>query len=603
MRIGGREQNFSETVKGRILIFTILIVTSFLFLIFRLWYLQIIKSDELKLLAENNRVRTIPLKAYRGKIFDRKNKEIINSRPFFNLLLTPEDVKEPDRILSIIASRFKIDMDRIKMEIKNSHTPFQPVTLKRNLSREEVAFIEEHRIDLPGVFLDIEPARNYVHEEAASHIFGYVGEITKLQLDNLRNSDYRLGDLIGQYGIEKRYESTLKGKRGSKNVEVDAVGRELKVLREVKPDFGYNLYLTIDIELQKEAEGLFEGKNGALVAMDPRDGSILAMVSKPSFNPNFFAGGVSKEYWSSLTADNYKPLQNRAIQGQYPPGSVFKIITATAGLEEGVITPATIINCPGFFKLGKKTYRCWKKSGHGKMDLQNALIQSCDVFFYTVGFRLGVDRLSQYAYSSGLGNSTDIDLEGEKTGLIPTSDWKEKAKGEPWIAGETLSVSIGQSFNLVTPIQLANMISAVANGGTIFKPRIVNKIETESGINDVKPEIKGKLAATQKTLDIIRDSLRGVVSDARGTGRAAAISGIVVAGKTGTAQVIKMKESEDKADEDLPYEFRDHAWFVAFAPYENPTIAVAVLVEHGGHGGSAAAPIAGRLIKSYLLTQ
>ncbi|MEK7845580.1 MAG: penicillin-binding protein 2, partial [Nitrospinota bacterium] len=435
MRIGGREQNFSETVKGRILIFTILIVTSFLFLIFRLWYLQIIKSDELKLLAENNRVRTIPLKAYRGKIFDRNNKEIINSRPSFNLLLTPEDVKEPDRILSIIASRFKIDMDRIKMEIKNSHTPFQPVTLKRNLSREEVAFIEEHRIDLPGVFLDIEPARNYVHEEAASHIFGYVGEITKLQLDNLRNSDYRLGDLIGQYGIEKRYESTLKGKRGSKNVEVDAVGRELKVLREVKPDFGYNLYLTIDIELQKGAEGLFEGKNGALVAMDPRDGSILAMVSKPSFNPNFFAGGVSKEYWSNLTADNYKPLQNRAIQGQYPPGSVFKIITATAGLEEGVITPATIINCPGFFKLGKKTYRCWKKSGHGKMDLQNALIQSCDVFFYTVGFRLGVDRLSQYAYSSGLGNSTDIDLEGEKTGLIPTSDWKEKAKGEPWIAG------------------------------------------------------------------------------------------------------------------------------------------------------------------------
>ncbi|MEK6546128.1 MAG: penicillin-binding protein 2 [Nitrospinota bacterium] len=603
MRIGGREQNFSETVKGRILIFTILIVTSFLFLIFRLWYLQIIKSDELKLLAENNRVRTIPLKAYRGKIFDRNNKEIINSRPSFNLLLTPEDVKEPDRILSIIASRFKIDMDRIKMEIKNSHTPFQPVTLKRNLSREEVAFIEEHRIDLPGVFLDIEPARNYVHEEAASHIFGYVGEITKLQLDNLRNSDYRLGDLIGQYGIEKRYESTLKGKRGSKNVEVDAVGRELKVLREVKPDFGYNLYLTIDIELQKGAEGLFEGKNGALVAMDPRDGSILAMVSKPSFNPNFFAGGVSKEYWSNLTADNYKPLQNRAIQGQYPPGSVFKIITATAGLEEGVITPATIINCPGFFKLGKKTYRCWKKSGHGKMDLQNALIQSCDVFFYTVGFRLGVDRLSQYAYSSGLGNSTDIDLEGEKTGLIPTSDWKEKAKGEPWIAGETLSVSIGQSFNLVTPIQLANMISAVANGGTIFKPRIVNKIETESGVNEVKPEIKGKLAATQKTLDIIRDSLRGVVSDERGTGRAAAISGIVVAGKTGTAQVIKMKESEDKADEDLPYEFRDHAWFVAFAPYENPTIAVAVLVEHGGHGGSAAAPIAGRLIKSYLLTQ
>ena len=603
MRIGGREQNFSETVKGRILIFTILIVTSILFLIFRLWYLQIIKSDELKLLAENNRVRTIPLKAYRGKIFDRNNKEIINSRPSFNLLLTPEDVKEPERILSIIASRFKIDVDRIKMKIKNSYTPFQPVTLKRNLSWEEVAFIEEHRTDLPGVFLDIEPVRNYVHGEAASHVFGYVGEITKLQLDNQRNSDYRLGDLIGQYGIEKRYESTLKGKRGSKYVEVDAVGRELKVLREVKPDFGYNLYLTIDIELQKEAEELFEGKNGALVAMDPRDGSIIAMVSKPSFNPNFFAGGVSKEYWSNLTADNYKPLQNRAIQGQYPPGSVFKIITVTAGLEEGVITPATIINCPGFFKLGKKTYRCWKKSGHGKMDLQNALIQSCDVFFYTVGFRLGVDRLSQYAYSSGLGNSTDIDLEGEKAGLIPTSDWKERAKGEPWVAGETLSVSIGQSFNLVTPIQLANMISAVANGGTIFKPRIVYKIETESGVNEVKPEIKGKLAAAQKTLDIIRDSLRGVVSDARGTGRAATISGIVVAGKTGTAQVIKMKESEDKADEDLPYEFRDHAWFVAFAPYENPTIAVAVLVEHGGHGGSAAAPIAGRLIKKYLLTQ
>ncbi|MBI3601076.1 MAG: penicillin-binding protein 2 [Nitrospinae bacterium] len=601
MRLSGQEQNFSEVIKRRMLVFTALIIAFFLFLIFRLWYLQVIKSDELKLMAENNRVRTVPLKAYRGKIFDRNKREIIDSRPSFNLSLTPEDVKDIERVLSAIGSKIKIDTERIKREIKNS-APFQPVIIKRDISWDEVAFIEERLLDLPGIFLDIEPVRNYLHGETGSHIFGYLGEITKTQLDGLKISDYRLGDFIGQYGIEKKYETILKGKRGSKLMEVDAAGRELKILRQTDPDFGYNLYLTIDIELQKEAERLFEGKNGALVAMDPRDGSILAMVSKPSFDPNLFAGGVSKPYWSNLITDDHKPLQNRAIHGQYPPGSVFKIITAAAGLEEEVITPSGTIDCPGYFKLGKKSYRCWKKGGHGRMDVHNALIQSCDVFFYTVGFRLGVDRLSRYSKGFGLGNPTNIDLEGEKGGLVPTSDWKESVKGEPWILGETVSVSIGQGFNLVTPIQLANMIASVANGGKIFKPRIVWKMETTDGnpIEDIKPEIRGKLAITQKNLDIIREALYGVVNDPRGTGRASNTGAVKVAGKTGTAQVIKMPEMEEKKDEDVPYEFRDHAWFVAFAPYENPTIAVSVLVEHGGHGGSVAAPIAGKLIKSYI---
>ena len=602
MKIGGFGQNFSEEIKVRMLVFTLFIAVSFSFLILRLWYLQVIKSDELRLQAENNRMRVVPLKAYRGKIFDRNGREIISNRPSFNLSIIPEYIKDIDGILSLIASEVNVDTEKIKREIKNSSTPFQSIVIKKDISWDEVAFIEEHGLDLPGVFLEIEPMRNYLYGETGSHIFGYLGEITRTQLEDLKTLDYRLGDFIGQYGIEKRYESILKGKRGSKYVEVDAAGRELNVFKQIDPDFGYNLYLTIDIELQKEAERLFEGKNGAVVAIDPKDGSILAMVSKPSFNPNMFAGGVSNTYWSNIITDEHKPLQNRAIQGQYPPGSVFKIVTAAAGLEEGVITPDATIDCHGYFKLGKKNYRCWRKGGHGRMDLRNAIIQSCDVYFYTVGFRLGIDRLSRYAFGFGLGSPTDVDLEGEKTGLIPTEEWKESVKGEPWILGETVSASIGQGFNLVTPIQMANMFAAVANGGTLYRPKIIWKAgaSDEKLIKESDTKVKGRLSVTQKTLDIIKDALHGVVSDPRGTGRASNIKGIEVAGKTGTAQVIRMAEIEEKNDEEIPYEFRDHAWFAAFAPYENPMIAVAVLVEHGGHGGSVAAPIAGKLIKNYI---
>lgn len=607
MRITSSELNFSKAIGRRILIFTVFVIVSFSFLILRLWYLQVIKSDELRLMAENNRVRIIPLRAYRGKVLDRNKNEIINSRPSFNLSLMPEDIKDIDAVLSILGSRINIDTERVKEEIKSSSAQFLPLIIKRDIVRDEVAFIEEHSIDLPGVFLDIEPIRNYLYGETASHLFGYLGEITRIQLDGLKISDYRLGDFIGQYGIEKQYESMLKGKRGSKHVEVDAAGRELKVLRQIEPDFGYNLYLTIDIELQKEAERLLDGKSGAIVAIDPRDGSIIAMVSKPSFDPNIFAAGVTKTYWSNIIADSHKPLQNRAIQGQYPPGSVFKIVTAAAGLEEGIITPETAINCPGHFTLGKRNYRCWKKGGHGKMNLRNALVQSCDVYFYSLGFKLGIDRLSRYAFNFGLGKPINVDLEGEKGGLIPTSEWKEKMTGEPWMAGETVSASIGQGFNLVTPIQLANLTAAVANGGTIFKPRIIWRIETTDGTPIGEKYVShttGKLPVTQETLNIIRDALYGVVNDPRGTGKASNTGGgIEIAGKTGTAQVIKRAEMEDKTDEDVPYEFRDHAWFVAFAPYRNPVIAVSVLVEHGGHGGSAAAPIAGRLIKSYIERQ
>src|SRR3989338_2840033 len=605
MKIGGFERNYSESIKVRIIIFTLFIIISFSFLILRLWYLQIIKSDELKLQAESNRIRIVPLKAYRGKIFDRNGKEIINNRPSFDLSIIPEYVKEMDNVLSLISSRIKIDKDRIKRDIMNSSASFQSIMIKKDISWEEVAFIEEHGLDLPGVLMEIEPLRNYLYGEIGSHIFGYLGEITKTQMEGLKVSDYRIGDFIGQYGVEKRYETFLKGKRGSKYVEVDAAGKEIKVLKQINPDFGYALYLTIDVELQREAERLFEGKNGAVVAIDPRDGSILAVVSKPSFNPNMFAGGVSNTYWSNIITDEHKPLQNRAIQGQYPPGSVFKIITAAAGLEEGVITPATTSECNGYFKLGKKNYRCWRKGGHGRMDLRNAIIQSCDVYFYTVCFRLGIDRLSRYAFGFGLGSPTGIDLEGEKAGLIPTEEWKESVRGEPWILGETVSASIGQGFNLVTPIQMANMFAAVANGGTLYKPKIMWKVETADGnlIEEGNFKVKAHLSASQKTIETIRDALHGVVSDPRGTGMASNIKGIEVAGKTGTAQVIKMAETEDKGDEEIPYEFRDHAWFAAFAPYEKPVISVAVLVEHGGHGGSAAAPITGKLIKSYIEKQ
>ncbi|MDP6624836.1 MAG: penicillin-binding protein 2 [Nitrospinota bacterium] len=590
-----------EHIKKRITPMFLLIIISFGVLVLRIWYLQFLQKDVLQTLSENNRIRKVLLSDYRGKILDTNNNVIVDIRPSFNLYITPEDAGNYEEIYNILKQRLSIDENKFYQTIKSSPS-YKDILIERDLSRNDVAFIEEHKIDLPGVFFKVEPLRNYSNGSVATHVIGYIGEISKSQLAASSKSNYRQGDYIGQYGLEKVYESSLRGKKGSKEIEVDASGRELKILHQVFPEQGQNLILTIDLEVQKTVEKLVKGKEGAVTVLDPNSGAILAVASSPSFDPNLFAGKFSQAAWNELITDALHPLQNRTIQGQYAPGSVYKIVTAAAGLGEKIIDEKFTAVCNGEYRLGRRAYRCWKKRGHGKVDLHKALVQSCDVYFYKLGHRIGIDTLARYAYGFGLGQKAGFELPQEKEGLVPSTTWKIENRNEPWYLGETISASIGQSYNLVTPLQMANLIGAVANGGTLWKPYVLKKIVTNDGtpVKTTSPQILKELPISKEHLDIIKKALSGVVLEKGGTGYRARIPGIKVSGKTGTSQVIRMKsDEEEEKEEEVPYQFRDHAWFVAFAPAENPQIAISVIIEHGGHGGSTSAPIAREIIKKY----
>jgi penicillin-binding protein 2 len=596
----------TEEIRKKIKIYLILVVFCFLCLWLRVWYLQILKGGYFIELSENNRVRMVSLSAFRGTMKDRNGEVLVGIRPSFNLYITPEDADDLPATFGLLKTKVDFDEDKVRAAMKQAKS-FKPVLIQADILREQVAFIEENKMRLPGVGIKVEPTRNYVYPELASHVMGYVGEITRSQLDQMQGGGYQQGDLTGKEGLESLYEQVLRGQKGFKEVEVDVSGRELRVLRKRDPLSGDNLVLTLDARIQKTLETLMTGTpdtpvSGSAVMMKVQTGEILAIASKPSFDGNLFATGISQENWNALINDERHPLQNRVVGGQYPPGSTYKIVTALAGLEEGVITPETEVYCPGHFRLGRGLYRCWKRGGHGTVNLHDAIVQSCDVFFYTIGNQLGIDTLAKYASLLGLGRPTGVELSGERPGLIPTTQWKMRKKREAWLAGETISASIGQGFNLVTPMQQVAMTAAVANGGILLKPHLIKRIEEVDGRLQkiIDPEILGRVNARPENLEFIRDALRDVVNGKSGTGRAARMDDIVVSGKTGTAQVVHLRVTEDTANEDeIPYQFRDHAWFVAFAPYEKPEIAVAVLVEHGGHGGSAAAPLAKKLMQAY----
>ena len=596
----------SDAIKKKIRIFAILVVVSFLCLWMRIWYLQILKWQYLTGLSEDNQVRMVTLPAIRGMIKDRNGETLVSIRPAFNLYLTPEDARNLDSSLDKLAQRISLDREKLKKKIAQTKS-FKEVLIKGDIPREEVAFVEENNMSLPGIRIRAEPLRNYVFNSLASHTLGYLGEISKASLERLKDPAYRQGDFVGKNGLENIYESLLRGKKGYKEVEVDVSGRELKTLRKLPPESGNNLILTLDVKIQEELEKLMtetaeENMNGSVVVMKVQTGEIIAITSKPSFDPNKFAAGISPKNWRDLVTDEWHPLQNRSIHGQYPPGSTYKIVTAIAGLGEGVIKPDTSIFCPGHFKLGRGRYRCWKKSGHGFMNLHDALVQSCDVYFYTIGHRLGIDTIAKYAKRFGLGRSTRLGLSREKKGLVPTTQWKLLNKKEPWLLGETISASIGQGFNLVTPIQQVIMMAAVANRGILLKPYLVKRIEGPEGQlrQEFFPEIIGQIGVDPDHLEQVRMALRDVVNGARGTGKKSRLKNIIVSGKTGTAQVVRMKSDEElEKGEAIPVKYRDHAWFVAFAPYEKPVLAVAIIVEHGGHGGATAGPIAGKIFKKY----
>lgn len=569
----------------------------------RLWYLQLVQGSYFKDLSEHNRIRIYDITPARGMIYDRDNQMLVDNQPAFSLALVRKDVSDMDSVLAWLSKLIDLDPEAVKERLAGAKgtPPFRPVVIKPDLSWPELAKVETYRYEMPGLRLLIEPRRSYRANPLAVHLIGYTGEVTESQLKKKRYSKAQMGDRVGQYGLELAYEQDLSGKRGGRQVEVDATGRQLKTMSLVPAQPGRNLILSIDARLQAVAEEALQVP-GALIALDPNTGQILAAVSQPGFDQVAFERGLNTAEWKKLFSDPLHPLQNRAWAGQYPPGSTFKIVTALAGLGEGVITPETTIFCPGHYFFGGRSYGCWKRGGHGSMNLHQALVQSCDVYFYQVGQKLGVDRIAKYSKSLGLGSPTGLGVGHERSGLAPTKKWKRKAYGQPWHPGETLSVSIGQGANTVTCLQMACLTAAVVNGGALYRPWVVLRIEDGNGhlVKQFSPQVRSKVLSPPAHLNLVREALGGVVGEPRGTGRQARVEGWTVGGKTGTAQVVRLEKFKNVKDETkIPFRYRDHAWFISFAPVDKPEIVVTVVVEHGGHGGSAAAPVAQKVLQAF----
>ena len=597
-------------VETRIMVIAALIGLFFAIMLLRLFQLQIVEGADLSDRSKRNSVRHIRLEAPRGDMVDREGRVLATTRPAFRVEVVPNDVRSPNltyRALAMLIDREPGEL-REKVGDPKGRNRFKPVVLNADLSYDEHARLEAHRYALPGVMADTSPRREYVEGPLAAHLLGTVGEVQARQLETLRDSDYRQGDLIGQSGLESRFESHLRGRTGGRNLVVDVLGREIEVIDEVDAEPGDRIVLTIDADLQQVAEQAFKSSDpeqadysGALVALDPRNGDILALVSEPGYDPNAFAGGIDADAWRSLTGDPLRPMQNRALAGQYSPGSTYKAVVAVAGMGEDDFDPAETVFCPGHFRLGRRVYRCWKRGGHGDVDLAQALIHSCDVYFYQLGLKLGIDRIAEVARAFGLGARTGIGLAGEKSGLVPTREWKERVKHEPWLKGETVSAAIGQGFNLTTPLQLAVTYAAIANGGKRVTPRLVQRVETWNGelIEEIAAKPGVDVGIDPAQIAVVKDALVQVVQAERGTGARARVPGIQVGGKTGTTQVVSLKVVEEFEKDEIPLRYRDHALFVAFAPAEAPEIVVSVLVEHGTSGGRVAAPIAQKVLARY----
>jgi penicillin-binding protein 2 len=594
----------AEWYRQRVTGVMICVLVAFAVLLLRLVYLQVVKGEEYHLLSLNNRIRLQSIDPPRGLIYDRNGYVLVENRPSFDVSITLKDAGSVEETIKKVAKHLNVSHEELQLKLTTSKgiSAYKPILMKQDIGRNALASMEVHKYDLPGIEVNVKLQRHYLNVQDAAHLIGYLSEISPDELARKKYPGRRRGDFIGKFGAEKAYENYLRGTRGGRQVEVNANGQVVRVLKTVAAKPGQNIYLTIDHALQKKAELLLRGVAGAAVAMEPSTGRILALASSPSFDQNYFAVGMSHEQWDTLISNPFRPMENKAIQGEYPPGSTFKIITALAGLEEGVIDENTQVFCPGFYRFGNRTYRCWKRGGHGQVGIHKAITESCDVYFYKVGELLGVDRLAWYAKACGLGSPTGINLDKEAKGLIPTAAWKKRRTGVPWQEGETLSVAIGQGFNLATPLQMVGMTAAIANGGTRYKPIILEAVKTPDGriLHQNEPQVIGKLPVSRKTLEIVKNGLWAVVNSDQGTARGSHLEDIEISGKTGTSQVIGRKEDDTRPEEERPAHLRAHAWFVAYAPSENPLIAVAVLIEHGEHGSSAAAPVARELIKTYL---
>jgi penicillin-binding protein 2 len=573
-----------------------------LLLVARLAYLQLYMKNEFRLMSEENRVRLVEVPAPRGMILDRNERVIVTNRPSFNITVSEDFITDMDETIKTISLLTGVPEATITANLnkeRKKYQKFHPLTVVRDIPLEQAAPLVTHLFRMSGTALVVRPIRDYVRGPLAPHLFGHMSEIGEAELAKEEFSGYRLGDIIGRGGVEETWDEELRGTDGGIQVEVDSTGRESKVLGELRAVAGNNLVLTLDWDLQEYARRLMEEKEyaGAIIVMNPKNFEILAMVSEPGFDPALFARGIAPDEWKELITDKRHPLEDKCISGQYAPGSTYKLITASAALEEGIIDEKTVLYCPGSFPYGGAVFNCYKAGGHGRISVHRAIVESCDVFFYKLGDKVGIDKLAVYGSGYGLGRLTGIPIAGEKPGICPSTEWKKNYFGIPWFPGETISCAIGQGYNLVTPLQLLCAFCALANNGTLYEPRVAKELLTPEGDSLEVYESKktGTVPVSPETVRIIKEGFFGAVNEPGGTGWQARVEGKDVCGKTGTAQVM----SGSYISKYLPYELRDHAWFVCFAPFNDPEVAVVVLVEHGGFGGSTASPLAGAILNKY----
>jgi len=592
----------------RIYVFLLALLCAFFLIAARLWYLQVIKGGSFAEQSKNNRQRTVSVPPARGIIRDRNQVPLATNRPAFNIQMYLQDVTEVDATIEHLADILDVSPDDLHHQLHKQGGPrFRPRVLVRDATREQVERVLSRRLSLPGISVSHYPIRFYNEASLAAHVIGHIREINKAELiqPDFRGY-YQRGDVIGKYGLEDTWELYLQGRRGRNSFLVNAHSVKIQDLSDqTKAIPGNILQLTIDRDIQQAADRALSGKSGAIVALVPQTGEILALSSAPNFDPNIFTGELTKAQWEALSQGKERKLSNRAVQSVYPPASLFKTFLGVAGLEEGLITKKTTEYCPGYHTVGDRTFRCHKHDGHGAVNLEMALSVSCDVFFYILGQRLGIDRIHEYGSKFGLGKATGLELVQEASGLIPSTEWKQKRyAGTPesrWFPGETPSVAIGQGATSATPLQLAVAMSALVNGGTIYRPYLVQGVYSHDGKTEkdsFRPKVLSQLNVEKKHLMQVQNALKSVVHGKRGTGKLAQLPkewNISVGGKTGTSQVVSLHSKTEKR------EHEHHALFAAFAPSEAPEIVVVAVIEHGGSGGIAAAPVVRQVLEAFFV--
>ncbi len=598
----------SRLFQNRALVSVAIVIFLLLALAMRLIDLQVFNHRHFTTLSQDNRVKVLPLPPTRGLVFDRNGVILAQNLPTFSLEVTPERVQDMDKTLDELGKIVVIDeSDRKRFDrLRRQGRRFDSIPIRVRLEEEEVARLAANRHLFPGVEIQAKLLRHYPMEDKTAHAVGYVGRINERELKQIDNSAYSGTSHIGKTGVEKSYESILHGKVGLQQVEVNALGRVIRVLQSSAPTPGQNLHLSLDAGLQHAAMAAFGDETGAAVAIEPITGAILALVSNPGFDPNLFVEGISSKDYNALQSSEAKPLFNRAIRGQYPPGSTVKPFIGLAGLESSTIGSSQKNYCPGFYQLPGHShkYRDWRRGGHGSVAIEDAIIQSCDVYFYALAHQLGIDKLHDFLERFGFGSKSGADITGERPGLLPSREWKRRKRNAPWYPGETLITGIGQGYMLATPLQLAHATAILAGDGVKRPPRVVRMMADSNGTmalppNSVAQETLKKVNPTH--WETVIEAMTQVIEGQRGTARSIRSDQFRIAGKTGTAQVFTVKQDEEYDEEKIEKKMRDHALFVAFAPVEEPRIAVAVIVENGGHGGSVAAPIAKRIMDYYLL--